>query len=190
MVAKFKILSMDLIISLRKMFEKYSSNNPVNRIRMTCAFAFSHPAHIIASFFASGVIRPAPGTWGTLAGWIVFVLLDPWIPYAAWFFIVAATFFIGAWACQKTSEDLGVQDHGSIVIDEVFAIWLLLALMPPTLLWQIAAFVAFRFFDIVKLPPADYFDKKMKNGFGIMLDDAIAAVYAWLILFAVQWVLY
>ena len=190
MVAKFKILFMDLIISLRKMFEKYSSKNPVNKVRMTCDFAFSHPAHTIASFFASGVIRPASGTWGTLAGWIMFVLLDPWIPYTAWFFIVAATFFIGAWACQKTSEDLGVQDHGSIVIDEVFAIWLLLALMPPTLLWQIAAFVAFRFFDIVKLPPADYFDKKMKNGFGIMLDDAIAAVYAWLILFAVQWVLY
>lgn len=172
------------------MFEKYSQNNPVNKVRMTCSFAFSHPAHIIASFFGSGVIRPAPGTWGTLAGWIVFVLLQPWVAYSAWFFIVAVTFFLGAWACQKTAEDLGVEDHGSVVIDEVFAIWLVLSLMPPTLGWQVAAFVAFRFFDIVKLPPVDYFDTKMKNGFGVMLDDAIAALYAWIVLVAAQWLLY
>ena len=172
------------------MFDKYHADNPVNKVRMSWGFAFSHPAHIIASFFGSGVIRPAPGTWGPLAGWIVFVLLSPWIPYWTWFFIVAAAFLGGAWACQKTSDDLGVPDHGSIVIDEVFAIWLLLALVPPTLIWQVAAFVAFRFFDIVKLPPADYFDQKMKNGFGIMLDDAIAALYAWIVLFAVQWLWY
>lgn len=172
------------------MFEKYSQNNPVNKVRMTCSFAFSHPAHIIASFFGSGVIRPAPGTWGTLAGWIVFVLLQSWIAYSAWFFIVAVTFFLGAWACQKTAEDLGVEDHGSVVIDEVFAIWLVLSLMPPALGWQAAAFVVFRFFDIVKLPPADYFDTKMKNGFGVMLDDAIAALYAWIVLVAAQWLLY
>ena len=103
--------------------------------------------------------------------------------------IIAATFVLGAWACGKTSEDLGVPDHGSIVIDEVFAIWLLLALTPATLGWQIAAFFAFRFFDIVKCPPADYFDKKMKNGFGIMFDDAIAAGYAWLVLVALQYVI-
>ncbi len=181
---------MGLITSLNKMLEKYSSDNPVNKVHMTLGFAFSHPAHMIASFFGSGVIRPAPGTWGTLAGWIVFVLLNPWIPYPAWFFIVVLSFLLGAWACQKTSDDLGVPDHGSIVIDEVFAIWLLLALVPPVLSWQIAAFVAFRFFDIVKLPPADYFDQKMKNGFGIMLDDAIAALYAWLVLLAAQWLLY
>lgn len=181
---------MDLTTSHNEMLEKYSSDNPVNKMRMTMAFAFSHPAHMIASFFGSGVIRPAPGTWGTLAGWIVFVLLNPWIPYTAWFFIVAVSFLAGAWACQKTSDDLGVPDHGSIVIDEVFAIWLLLALVPPSLIWQVAAFVAFRFFDIVKLPPADYFDQKMKNGFGIMLDDAIAALYAWIVLLVAQWVLY
>ena len=93
--------------------------------------------------------------------------------------------FLGAWACGKTSDDLGVPDHGSIVIDEV----LVLALTPATLAWQIAAFVAFRFFDIVKCPPADYFDKKMKNGFGIMFDDAIAAGYAWLVLLALQYVI-
>ena len=82
-----------------------------------------------------------------------------------------------------------VGDYCRHVIDEVFAIWLVLVLTPATLVWQIAAFVAFRFFDIVKCPPADYFDKKMKNGFGIMFDDAIAAGYAWLVLLALQYVI-
>lgn len=171
------------------MFEKYKSDNPVNKVRMSVAFAFGSVAHIWATFFGAGLIRPAPGTWGTLAGWVVFLFLEPYVSAAAWLLIIAATFVLGAWACGKTSEDLGVPDHGSIVIDEVFAIWLLLALTPATLGWQIAAFSAFRFFDIVKCPPADYFDKKMKNGFGIMFDDAIAAGYAWLVLVALQYVI-
>lgn len=170
-------------------FEKYRLDNPVNKVKMTAAFAFAKPAHVLASFFGSGLIHPAPGTWGTLAGWIVFVLLQPFVAYEIWFVLIAALFLAGAWASEVTSRDLGVPDHGSIVVDEVFAIWLLLALMPASLAWQIAAFVTFRFFDIVKCPPADYFDKKMKNGFGIMFDDAIAAGYAWVVLMLAQWLI-
>ena len=171
------------------MLEKYSSNNPVNKVRMTASFAFSKPSHIIASFFASGVIRPAPGTWGTLAGWLVYWALMPWVSPMVWLVIATVTFVVGAWACEETSKDLGVQDHGSIVIDEVFAIWVVMALVPQTLAWLVAAFVAFRFFDIVKLPPASYFDRKMKNGVGVMLDDAVAALYALLLLWLAQWVM-
>lgn len=171
------------------MLEKYSADNPVNKVRMTWHFAFSRVSHIIASFFGSGVIRPAPGTWGTLDGWLVYVALTPWVTPAMWLVIVAATFIVGSWACEETSKDLGVLDHGSIVIDEVFAIWWVLALIPATLPWQIAGFVAFRFFDIVKLPPASFFDRKMKNGVGIMLDDAVAAVYALLLLWGAQYAL-
>ena len=64
-----------------------------------------------------------------------------------------------------------------------------MALVPQTLAWLVAAFVAFRFFDIVKLPPASYFDRKMKNGVGVMLDDAVAALYALLLLWLAQWVM-
>ena len=113
------------------MFEKYSPDNPVNKVKVTAGFAFSHPAHIIATFFGAGLIHPGPGTWGTLAGWLVFVLLGRFLTYEIWFGIVIATFFLGAWASRVTSDHLGVQDHGSIVIDEVFAIWLVLLLVPP-----------------------------------------------------------
>lgn len=160
------------------MFEKYSADNPVNKKRMTVAFAFGRVSHVIASFFGSGLLRPGPGTWGTLAGWVVWVLLTPWItPLMGWI-LVALTFVIGAWASQQTSDDLGVPDHGSVVIDEVFAIWAVLLTVPATLEWQIASFVAFRVFDIVKLPPASWCDRHLKNGWGIMIDDALAALYA------------
>lgn len=168
------------------MFEKYSADNPVNKKRMSAAFAFGSLSHIIASFFGSGLLRPGPGTWGTLAGWIVFVLLMPWITPTIGWAVVIVSFVIGAWASQKTSNDLGVPDHGSIVIDEVFAIWAVLLTVPATLEWQIAAFVAFRVFDIVKFPPASWCDRNLKNGWGIMIDDALAAVYAVAVLAAAQ----
>ncbi|MBO7174080.1 MAG: phosphatidylglycerophosphatase A [Burkholderiaceae bacterium] len=168
------------------MFEKYSADNPVNKKRMSAAFAFGSLSHIIASFFGSGLLRPGPGTWGTLAGWIVFVLLMPWITPTIGWAVVIVSFVIGAWASQKTSDDLGVPDHGSIVIDEVFAIWAVLLTVPATLEWQIAAFVAFRVFDIVKFPPASWCDRNLKNGWGIMIDDALAAVYAVAVLAAAQ----
>ncbi len=169
------------------MLEKYSADNPVNKVRMTWAFAFEKPSHIVASFFGSGVLRPGPGTWGTLAGWLVYVGLSAWVTPFAWLIIAAVTLIVGAWACGQTNHDLGVEDHGSIVIDEVFAIWLVLALIPQTLYWQIAGFVTFRFFDIVKLPPASYFDRNMKNGLGVMMDDAVAALYALAVLWVAQW---
>ena len=79
------------------MFEKYSADNPVNKKRMTTAFAFGSVSHVIASFFGSGLLRPGPGTWGTLAGWIVFVLLMPWISPTIGWVMVAISFVIGAW---------------------------------------------------------------------------------------------
>ncbi len=159
---------------------------------MTLRFAFASPAHVIASFFGSGVITPAPGTWGTLAGLLTYLALRPWLGSAlVWGAITTITFFIGAWACQKTGNDIGVHDHGSIVIDEVFAIWALLLVVPNTLPWCIAAFCAFRFFDIVKIWPARYFDSSPRwhNGLGVMLDDAAAAIQAGIVLVAAQLVL-
>lgn len=167
------------------MFEKYAPDAPAQKKRMTLGFAFSSPAHIIASFFGSGVARPASGTWGTLAGLLVYMALERWVPAAIWWMLTAAAFFIGAWAAQVSGDDLGVHDHSSIVIDEVFAVWLVLLTVPDGIWWQIAAFAAFRFFDIVKLPPARWFDTdaRWQNGWGVMLDDAVAALQAVLLLF-------
>jgi len=142
---------------------------------------WSHPAHFIAAGFGSGLLRPGPGTWGTVAGWILFVLLDRWLSDAAWIALIAVGFAIGCWAAQRAGDSLGKADHGSIVIDEVVAFWIVLLLVPTTFFAQALAFVAFRFFDIVKPPPIGALDRRFKNGVGVMVDDLVAALYTLLL---------
>lgn len=177
------------------MLEKYSDLNPANRMRMTFGFAWQRPSHVAATFFGVGAMRPAPGTWGTLAGVIVFALLNPLaasaaaalsLPTAAiWLFLTAALFFLGVWATDQTARDMGVEDHGGMVIDEVAAVWLVCALVPADWLWWTGAFAAFRFFDIVKLWPGSWFDKNLHGGWGVMVDDLVAGMYAWLVLWVI-----
>ena len=79
-------------------------------------------------------------------------------------------------------------DHGSIVVDEVVAVWVVLLLTPLGFWWQLSSVIAFRFFDIVKLPPASVLDRGRQNGFTVMLDDIFAAVYAILVVNSMAWV--
>jgi len=141
-------------------------------------FLLAHPAHGVALGFGSGLLRPAPGTWGTLAGWAAFVVLDRWLSPAAWLLVLPLTFVLGAVCAQRTGADLGRADHGAIVIDEILAIWVVLLLLPPTLLAQSLGVLVFRAFDIVKPPPIGFVDRRFKNGFGVMADDLVAAFYA------------
>jgi phosphatidylglycerophosphatase A len=141
----------------------------------------AHPAHWIAFGCGSGLLRPAPGTWGTLAGWFVFVTLEPFLSTGAWLLLITLTAVIGAWAAERTGRILGRPDHGAIVIDEIVAFWLVLLVLPPDLLAQALGFLAFRLFDILKPPPIRAVDRRFKSGFGVMADDLIAAFYALLL---------
>lgn len=139
-------------------------------------FLFQHPAHLVACGFGSGLAPVAPGTFGTLFAWLTFPFLRAWFPDDLWLaiFLVLA-FLTGITACEITGRKLGIADHGSIVWDEIVPFWAVLMLTPPTSLWQLAAFLWFRFYDIVKPPPARFFDEKFKSGFGVMMDDLVAA---------------
>lgn len=143
----------------------------------TLRFLLAHPAHLIACGFGSGLAPVAPGTFGTLFAWLTFPLFQPWFSDAQLLAILAACFIGGALAAQRTGADLGVIDHGSIVWDEIVPFWLVLVFCPPGLFWQLAAFLLFRLFDIVKPQPARYFDEQVKNGFGVMCDDLVASGY-------------
>ena len=167
------------------MLEKYSSSNPAYRLRPGFRFAFSAPSHAIALFYGAGCLRPGPGTWGSLAAALVFLLFETLIPASLLWVPGVLAFLIGVWAAGRTGDDLGVQDAGAIVIDEVAAVWLLLAVIPPGLLTAAAGFAAFRVFDIIKLPPASIVDRKLHTGFGVMLDDLFAALWAWAALWAI-----
>lgn len=153
------------------------------------SFLFSHPAHLVACGFGSGLSPWAPGTAGTLFAWALFPILRAWTSDVELVVILAVLFIGGVFAVHKTGADLGVVDHGSIVWDEIVPFWLVLVFCPAGGLWQALAFLLFRFFDIVKPQPARYFDEHVKNGFGVMTDDLIAGGYTVLVLAFVKFVL-
>lgn len=145
-------------------------------------FLFSHPAHLVACGFGSGLSPFAPGTAGTLFAWATYPLLRGQMGDLALLAFLLACYVIGIFAVRRAGDDLGVIDHGSIVWDEIVPFWLVLLMTPSGFLWQLTAFAFFRFFDITKPQPARYFDDNVKNGFGVMADDLIAAGYTLLAL--------
>ena len=158
--------------------------------RPTARFMLSHPAHAIALGFGSGLSPVAPGTAGTLWAWLAFLVLQNYgMTDAGWALLIAASLPIGWWASTVTARHMQVLDPGSIVWDEVVAFWLVLWLVMPAGFWgQLVAFALFRFFDAAKPGPVGWADRLFhgmnansdskawaKAGFGIMLDDLVAA---------------
>lgn len=140
-------------------------------------FLIAHPAHFFGLGFGSGLAPKAPGTFGTLVGFPLFWLIAHY-SFSTQLIIIAALFIIGIYICDITGKALGVSDHGGIVWDEIVAMMLVLAFTPlDWILWP-AAFLLFRLFDIWKPFPISYFDAKLKNGFGVMFDDLLAAIFA------------
>ncbi len=141
-------------------------------------FLLSHPAHFIALGFGSGLAPKAPGTFGTLVGLVLFLLLEQVV--APWHVAVLAIplFFVGIWASAVTGRDLGVADHGAIVIDEIVAFLPVAVFANKSPLMLAVAFGLFRLFDIWKPFPIRQVERRVKGGFGVMIDDILAALYA------------
>jgi phosphatidylglycerophosphatase A len=145
-------------------------------------------SHLIATFFYVGHLRPAPGTWGSLAAlpvaWAIVILAGPWALVIA----AALAFALGYWATQQETRGTDNHDPSEIVIDEVAGQWI--ALLPVVFgaaamgadllaLWPgwVVAFVLFRVFDILKPGPVGWADRR-DDAMGVMLDDIIAGVLA------------
>lgn len=140
-------------------------------------FLFAHPAHFFALGCGSGLSQWAPGTVGTAFAWISYLLFRPYFEELPLLGLLGVAYLAGIWFIDVTGRTIGDPDHGSIVWDEIVPFWLILLLTPATFFWQLAAFMLFRFFDITKPQPARYFDQHVKNGFGVMADDLVAAGY-------------
>ncbi len=153
-------------------------------IQPTVGWMLRSPARVLAFGLGSGLIRPAPGTWGTLLGWLLWVLVLSRLPSAGVAVALVVCFLYGCLICQRVGRDLGRPDHGGMVWDEMVAIWLVLWLTPDAFWVQLLAFGLFRLFDIVKPPPIRFFDAHLKNGFGVMWDDLLAALYTLLAMVA------
>ena len=167
-------------------------------VRPSARFMLSHPAHLIALGFGSGLSPVAPGTAGTLWAWLSFVLLQPFMTDTLWAWLLLASLPVGWWACTVTAKNMRVLDPGSIVWDEIAAFWLVLWLVTPAgWLGQLLAFGLFRYFDAAKPGPVGWADRLFhdvnpatdpgawrKAGFGIMFDDLVAAACALLVIAA------
>lgn len=147
-------------------------------------FLVAHPAHFIALGFGAGLSPVAPGTAGTVLAIPLAMVVRSVTGDLGYLLIVIAAFAVGIWAADRTGRDLGVADHPSIVWDEVVAFALVLLVVGTAPVRVFLAFLLFRFFDIVKLPPASTIDRAWHHGLGVMADDIIAAFYA-LIVFAI-----
>ena len=136
----------------------------------------------IATWFGVGRLPFAPGTWGALAA-LPFAWIIAWLFGARALLIAAALLFvIGWWAAARVSRASGVEDAGSIVVDEVVGQWLALVVTPPDPLAYLVGFVLFRLFDIAKPWPVRWLDKNLAGGLGVMADDVAAGVYAAILL--------
>lgn len=138
---------------------------------------WNSPARLLACGFGSGASPYAPGTVGTVAAVPLYLLLAP-LPLPVYLLVTALLFLIGIWACQVTARSFGVHDHGGIVWDEFVGYLLTMAAAPSGWQWPLAGFVLFRLFDILKPWPIRWLDRRVPGGFGIMLDDLGAGVYA------------
>jgi phosphatidylglycerophosphatase A len=146
----------------------------------------STPAGWLACGFGSGLAPVAQGTFGSLAALLPWLWLRD-LPLPVYAVVLLAGFAVGVWACDVAGRSLGVDDHRSLVWDEFIGQWIaLLPLLVPALLpaggmrWWIvsAGFVLFRLFDVWKPWPIRWLDRRVKGGFGVMIDDVIAGVFA------------
>lgn len=164
----------------------------------TVRFLVSHPAHLVALGFGSGLSPIAPGTVGTLWAWLAFVVAQPMLSDKAWGLVIAGSLALGWWACTLCARHLAVADPSAIVWDEVVAFWIVLWLIrPSSFTMQLAAFVLFRIFDAAKPGPVAWADGLFKGqrgeavgwsqGFGILFDDLVAALCTLLVLALWRW---
>jgi len=152
------------------------------------------PEHLVAFGFGAGLSPRGPGTLGTLWGVLLFAVLSGLSPLAYGLVLAALTAF-GIWICGRSATLLGVHDSPGIVFDEIVGFLVTcMPLLPALHLkqgyffhWLAGAFILFRFFDVLKPWPIRGLERRLHGGFGIMLDDVLAGVYAGALLAIATW---
>ena len=149
---------------------------------------YKNPFDYVSTLFGVGLIRFAPGTWGTLFS--IFLWLVFFEKLSSNTIAVLLAVILAIVCCHFSSKDLNNKDQKAIVIDELAGMWVALLICSPLIesnynkddvygyVNVFIVFLAFRFFDILKPFPISYFDKNLKNGFGIVFDDLIAGIFA------------
>jgi phosphatidylglycerophosphatase A len=179
-------------------------NTPASPVIPNFKWVSQTATRTIAFGFGSGLSPIAPGTIGTLWAWAAFLVGEYFLSTEDFLWIIGGGILLGCWVCGQVSEELGKKDFGGIVWDEIIAFWLVLILIMPTNIWmQVVAFGLFRFFDAIKPGPIGMIDRHFKKlegkehtsssmaeiiwrGFGIMVDDLVAAFFTLLVIALIQ----
>lgn len=146
----------------------------------------TNPVHFLALGFGSGLIPRAPGTCGTVAAIPVYFLVSglPLWAYLVFTLVIGA---VGVWICDRAARDFGVHDHPAIVWDEIAGYLVTMIAAPAGWQWVLAGFLLFRVFDVLKPWPISVLDRRVSGGFGIIVDDILAGVFAAAVLQALAW---
>jgi phosphatidylglycerophosphatase A len=149
--------------------------------RLTPKQILVDPILFLAFGFGFGLVKKAPGTFGTLAAVPLYLLIAQ-SDNLIYSLITIVVTIAGIWICGQAADKLGEHDFGGIVWDEIAGYLITLWWIPFS--WQglVLGFILFRFFDILKPWPIKWADRKVKGGFGIMLDDVLAGVFANIVL--------
>jgi phosphatidylglycerophosphatase A len=151
---------------------------------------FSNPSLFLATGFGIGLIPIAPGTFGSILGIILFlVLAHLGLPILWLSLTILILYFFSYLAVQSTLKITKRSDPGEIVIDEVLGMMLVMLTIPPDPEWTFLAFILFRLFDVLMPWPINQVDSKLKNALGVILDDFIAAFYAGIIIVVIRFIL-
>lgn len=144
---------------------------------LTAREVFRNPVHWLAYGFGAGLAPKAPGTAGTLVALPVYLLVHA---AGGWFYFgfTVGAFVIGIAICGYSARRMGLSDPSGVVWDEIVGYLITMAIVPYGVVWMAAGFVLFRLFDIWKPWPIRVLDRRIKGGFGIMLDDAVAGIFA------------
>ena len=139
---------------------------------------FASLENFLAFGFGSGLIPKAPGTAGSLCAMPIVWLMGQIEPIFLYGVICATCILVGIRVCERAGQQLGKHDHPAIVWDEIVGMQITLILVPATIMNLVIGFLLFRFLDIVKPWPVSWFDKNLRGGVGVMLDDIVAGAIA------------
>lgn len=145
--------------------------------RVTIKALLKKPSCFLAYGFGAGLSPKAPGTVGTLVAIPLYWVMQSW---PLWLYLTAILvgFIAGIWICQQAVNWLKKEDPSAVVWDEIVGFWVTMIAAPAGWQWIVVGFVFFRLFDIWKPWPISVADQKLHGGFGIMLDDILAGVFA------------
>ena len=151
---------------------------------------FSNPSLFLATGFGIGLMPIAPGTFGSMLGILLFLVLAHLNLSVSWLsLIILILYFFSYVAVQSTLKIIKRSDPGEIVIDEVLGMMFVMMTIPPDPKWIFLAFILFRIFDILMPWPINRVDSQLKNALGVMLDDFIAALYAVIVIMVIRFFL-